>query len=141
VVGAQTLGAGAGQYPTYPVEKLPPHTLPSTPVPKGLSIATVAGDAARGAQLYRTGACIGCHYIEGVSPGRIGPSLTHVGSRTTIGAGLYPNDARHLALWIKNAPAMKPGSLMPAFGKSAQVPAGYNDQQIADIAAYLLSLK
>jgi cytochrome c oxidase subunit 2 len=100
-----------------------------------------SGDAARGAQLYRTSACIACHKVEGVSPGIIGPNLTHVGSRTTIAAGLYPNDFAHLARWIKNAPAMKPGSLMPALGKSDTAPGGYTDQQVADLAAYLLSLK
>jgi hypothetical protein len=30
---------------------------------------------------------------------------------------------------------------MPALGKSAEVPGGYDDQQIADIVAYLLQLK
>jgi cytochrome c oxidase subunit 2 len=126
---------------TYTVENVPRHLRPSTPIPAGMTFANVTGDPARGADLYRKGACIGCHVVQGVSFGVLGPNLTHVGSRTTIGAGLYPNDFKHLALWIKNSPAMKPGSLMPAFGKSQQVPGGYTDQQIADIAAYLLSLK
>jgi cytochrome c oxidase subunit 2 len=59
-------------------------------------------------------------------------------------------DAKALALWIKNAPAMKPGSQMPSFGAGeynplikAEVPAaaGLDDKQIADIVAYLRSLK
>ena len=133
----------------YPREKLPPHAVPSTPIPGGLSISTLDGDVSRGAQLFRTQACIACHVVRGV-PGAVGiqgPSLTHVGSRTTIAAGLYPNDMRHLALWIKNSPAMKPGSLMPVFGRGVAPPRGQapmgalDDQQIADIAAYLLSLK
>ena len=41
--------------------------------------------------------------------GVIGPNLTHVATRTTIAAGLYPNDPQHLARWIKNAEEMKPG--------------------------------
>ncbi|HEU4643053.1 MAG TPA: cytochrome c oxidase subunit II [Gemmatimonadaceae bacterium] len=126
---------------TFTMDQLPRHVLPSTPLPKGLSLSVTSGDAARGAQLYRTSACIACHKVEGVSPGVVGPNLTHIGSRTTIAAGLYPNDFKHLTLWIKNAPAMKPGSLMPALGKSATTPGGYDDQQVADIAAYLLSLK
>jgi len=38
---------------------------------------------------------------------------------------------------------MKPGSLMPLFGKNEKgaTPGLYTDQQIADIAAYLSSLK
>jgi cytochrome c oxidase subunit 2 len=81
--------------------------------------------------------------------GQIGPNLTHVGSRTTIAAGLYPNDTRHLALWIKNARYMKPGSYMPTLGRFQRdpvqkltVPAtGLSDEQIADIVAYLQALK
>jgi cytochrome c oxidase subunit 2 len=126
---------------TFAINQLPRHSLPSTPLPAGLDLSVASGDAARGAQLYRTSACIACHKVEGVSPGIIGPNLTHVGSRTTIAAGLYPNDFAHLARWIKNAPAMKPGSLMPALGKSDTAPGGYTDQQVADLAAYLLSLK
>ncbi len=126
---------------TVPLDQLPGYAVPTTPIPAGLEVTGVTGDPARGAQLYRTGACIACHIVQGVSPGIVGPNLTHVGSRTTIAAGLFPNDERHLRAWIKNAPRMKPGSLMPALGKSDAVPGGYTDQQIADIAAYLLSLK
>jgi cytochrome c oxidase subunit 2 len=130
--------------PTVPVDSLPAHVQATTPIPAGLTMSNVTGDAARGAQLFMRAMpmpCAACHAIQGVASGIVGPNLTHVGSRTSLGAGLFPNDARHLALWIKNSPAMKPGSKMPAFGKSAQVPAGLDDQQIADLAAYLLSLK
>ena len=137
VTPAQT----SGQLPTYPADRLPVYAASYNPVPEALTIGNVVGDAARGAQIYRTAPCIACHVIQGVSAGIVGPNLTHIGSRTSLGAGLFPNDARHLALWIKNSPAMKPGSKMPAFGKSAAVPAGYDDQQLADLAAYLLSLK
>jgi cytochrome c oxidase subunit 2 len=131
----------AGALPTFPAERLPVYAASYNPVPSNVTMSNVTGDAARGAQLFRTSPCIACHVIQGVSGGIVGPNLTHFGSRTSLGAGLFPNDARHLALWIKNAPAMKPGAVMPAFGKSATMPAGYDDQQIADLAAYLLSLK
>jgi cytochrome c oxidase subunit 2 len=134
--------AAEGNTGTWPMDKLPVWTVPETPLPAGLTLNAQAGDPARGAQLYKTGACIGCHTIQGVSPGIIGPNLTHVGSRTTIAGGMYPNDAKHLALWIKDAPAMKPGSLMPPMGKGLEHSMGaFDDQQIADIAAYILSLK
>lgn len=127
---------------TWPRSELPRWTVPETPLPAGLTVATTAGDPARGAQLFKTGACIGCHTIQGVSPGVIGPNLTHVGSRTTIGAGLYPNDMRHLTMWIKDARLMKPGAVMPPMGKGIPESMGtFTDQQIADIAAYLSSLK
>ncbi len=128
---------------------LPLHAVPSTPTPAGLAVATASGDAARGADLYKRSMCIACHAVQGVSAGNIGPNLTHVGSRTTIAGSIYPNDAHHLMLWIKNAPLMKPGSIMPALGagqfdrKTGMTVAagGLTDQQIADLAAYLLALK
>jgi len=125
---------------TWPLDKLPRHVIPATPLPPG-SVDTVPGDAARGAAFFKTAACIGCHTVKGVSFGVIGPNLTHVGSRTTIASALYPNDHAHLVAWIKNAPAMKPGSQMMALGMGAAASGGYTDQQIADIAAYLSALK
>jgi cytochrome c oxidase subunit 2 len=79
--------------------------------------------------------------VQGVSAGVIGPNLTHVGSRTSIGAGLYPNDPAHLMAWIKDAPMMKPGSQMMALGAGFMPAGGLTDQQIADLAAYLTALK
>ena len=78
-----------------------------------------------------------------------GPNLTHIGSRSTIAGGLFPNDTKHLSRWLKNARAMKPGVLMPTLGKGerdpvtgATIPAtGLTDEQIADIVAYLQALK
>ena len=131
---------------------VPVYAIPDTPVPDGLTFAAgLVGDPERGRATYSSSACIGCHMITGnpVSMGVMGPNLTHVGSRFTIGAGLYPNDTRHLALWIKNARRMKPGSVMPTLGKGQYDPittqtmsaGALDDQQIADIVAYLQALK
>jgi cytochrome c oxidase subunit 2 len=117
-----------------------------------LATAVLAsGDATRGAEVYSRSACIGCHMIKGhpLSRGILGPNLTHIGSRNVLAASMYPNDAKHLALWIKNARGMKPGALMPTLGKGlvdpitkAQVTVGgLTDQEIADIVAYLMALK
>ncbi|HEX6316872.1 MAG TPA: cytochrome c oxidase subunit II [Gemmatimonadaceae bacterium] len=144
----------------FPSEQLPAHVVPDTPIPAGLTIddaVLAAGDPQRGFEQYSRSACIGCHRIRGnpASPGVIGPDLTHFGSRHTLAAGLYPNDARHLALWIKNARKMKPqfmgSATMPTLGMGEFDPitkatvtaglGGLTDQQIADIVAYLLSLK
>jgi cytochrome c oxidase subunit 2 len=125
---------------------------PHTPVPSGLKFtAGLTGNAARGQQVYSSAACIGCHTITGnpMSMGVTGPNLTHFGSRHTIGAGTFPNTPAYLALWIKNARQMKPGILMPTLGKNEYDPqlkkpvtmGGLDDQQIADIVAYLMSLK
>jgi cytochrome c oxidase subunit 2 len=131
---------------TFPRSQLPRWVVPRTDPPATLTFdQSVTGDVTRGATLFKTAPCIACHTIRGVptAAGIIGPNLTHVGSRTTIGGGLYPNELKFLQLWIKNAPAMKPGSLMPLFGKAEKgdTPGVYTDQQIADLAAYLSSLK
>jgi cytochrome c oxidase subunit 2 len=136
----------------FPKDSAPAYAVPSTPVPDGLTFPEgLVGDAERGRQIYSSQTCIACHRIAGnpMSVGIIGPNLTHVGSRSTIGAGLYPNDARHLALWIKNTRAMKPGSIMPTLGAGQVDPmtgqpvtaGGLTDQQIADIVAYLQALQ
>ena len=84
-----------------------------------------------------------------MSAGVIGPNLTHVGSRHTIGGGLFPNDTKHLSYWIKSAPHLKPGSIMPTIGKGLVDPVrkntvtmgGLTDAEIADVVAYLQALK
>ena len=91
--------------------------------------------AAQGKTVFARSACIGCHTIQGVSGGVIGPNLTHVGSRATIASGLFPNDSAHLARWIADAPSLKPGSLMTRM----QPP--LTDADIAALVAYLESLK
>ena len=138
---------------SFPREKIPAYAVPQTPLPANLAFddnVLAGGNAANGAKLVSTGMCIACHSIRGVPTmlGNIGPNLTHVGSRTTIAAGLYPNDPRHLARWVKDPTKMKPGVTMPSFGigeydpvTKSIVKVGFTDQQIADIVAYLTSLK
>jgi cytochrome c oxidase subunit 2 len=131
--------------------RMPAHAVPRTPIPAALTFdTTIVGDAARGAALVASGSCVGCHTVKGVPSlqAKTGPDLTHVGSRLTIAGGLFPNDTRHLASWIKNSRAMKPGVQMPTQGKGQYDPIlkttlsfGYTDQQIADVVAYLQSLK
>jgi cytochrome c oxidase subunit 2 len=136
----------------FPREKIPEWAVPHTPPPSGLKFtAGLTGNAHRGQQVFASSACIGCHSIAGnpAAMGTVGPNLTHVGSRSTIAAGRYPNVAAYLALWIKNARVMKPGVTMPTLGlneydpqlKSTVTTGGLTDQQIADIVAYLLALK
>jgi len=136
----------------FPRENLPAYAVPQTPLPSNLSFDdNLRGDPANGAKLViGAGTCLACHSIKGnpMMVGVTGPNLTHVASRTTIGAGLFPNDARHLARWIKNAPHMKPGIIMPTLGAGQVSPTnnkpiagGLTDQQIADIVAYLQTLK
>ena len=138
----------------FPRDKMQPATVPTTPLPAGLTFnESLQGDPERGRDFITKfgGGCAGCHRINGnpVMMGVIGPNLTHVATRSTIAGGIYTNDTKHLALWIKNARKMKPGVLMPTLGAGeydpvtkANIPkTGLNDQQIADIVAYLQALK
>ena len=154
-VAAAPAGATVQQagFVGFPRENLPAHVVPRTPVPEALKYNdALVGDAERGRALISSGqgGCVGCHMISGnpVMMGVIGPNLTHIASRATIGGGLYPNDTRHLARWIKNSRAMKPGIIMPTLGKGeydpvtkATMPMGLTDEQIADIVAYMQALK
>jgi len=92
-----------------------------------------ASQAGRGKQVFLTAGCAGCHTVRGVSPGQIGPDLTHLASRGTIASALYDNTPENLSRWIENPPARKPGALMPVLGLP---PA-----QIADVVAYLRTLR
>ncbi|MGH7564518.1 MAG: cytochrome c oxidase subunit II [Gemmatimonadota bacterium] len=67
-----------------------------------------------GYQTFLVSGCAACHAIDGTAAqGRIGPDLTHVGGRTTIAAGMFPNEPEWLAAWLRNPDSMKPGALMP----------------------------
>jgi cytochrome c oxidase subunit 2 len=68
----------------------------------------------RGQQIFLGAACVYCHTIRGTSAtGVIGPDLTHIASRSTLGAGALPNTPGSLAGWIIDPQASKPGNLMP----------------------------
>jgi cytochrome c oxidase subunit 2 len=88
--------------------------------------------AAAGLQVYRAGACVGCHTVRGVSGGGIGPDLTHLASRRTIAGGTLANTPANLARWVRHAPAVKPGSIMPE-----QI---LSDPEVTALVAYLQSL-
>lgn len=63
--------------------------------------------------------CAACHAVRGTPAGGIlGPDLTHLMSRSTIGAGLLRNTPGNLAAWIADAQALKPGSRMPTLALS-----------------------
>jgi cytochrome c oxidase subunit 2 len=89
--------------------------------------------AEQGRQIFRRSACIGCHTIVGVANANVGPDLTHVGGRATIAGALFPNTAESLRRWIQNAPALKPGALMP--------PQNLSGADLDAVVAYLQSLK
>jgi cytochrome c oxidase subunit II len=69
---------------------------------------------ARGREIFETKTCAMCHTIRGTEANSgIGPDLTHVASRRTLGAGTIPNSRGHLAGWILDPQRIKPGAKMP----------------------------
>lgn len=88
---------------------------------------------ARGRDAASRLGCGACHAMPGIAwpKGRVGPPLAGFGARPLI-AGELPNRAPLLAAFVTDAPAMAPGSAMPAIPmKKAEAD---------DIAAWLLSL-
>jgi cytochrome c oxidase subunit 2 len=71
-----------------------------------------------GEQVFVKNTCVSCHTIRGLpgATGSVGPDLTHLASRSTLGAGVIDNTPDNLRAWIRDAQAIKPGVLMPAFG-------------------------
>ena len=68
----------------------------------------------RGQQVFLASSCVLCHTIRGTPAGaRNGPDLTHIASRSFIGAGTVPNTRGHLAGWILDPHGIKPGVRMP----------------------------
>ena len=71
--------------------------------------------ALRGRDVFMSGSCVLCHTVLGTQAGaRLGPDLTHVGSRTMLAAGTVLNTPGHLGGWITDPQAIKPGNRMPA---------------------------
>lgn len=89
----------------------------------------------KGQRLFLANGCGACHTVRGTqAKGILGPDLTHIGGRVSIGAGLLPNHAGTLAGWISSAQHLKPEILMPSFGN-------LEGEELRSIAAYLESLK
>jgi cytochrome c oxidase subunit 2 len=91
--------------------------------------------ATRGEVAFTSNGCSACHTIRGTpAAGRIGPDLTHVGSRLRIGAETLPNEPEALVRWIGETDRVKPGVHMPAF---RALGAG----ELSALAAYLRNLQ
>lgn len=79
--------------------------------------------------------CATCHTVRGTAAeGTLGPDLTHVGSRLTLGAGLLPNDAGTAAAWIASNQHLKPGNLMPEFRQ-------FSGDELVALARWLQTLQ
>ncbi|MCM2273752.1 MAG: cytochrome c oxidase subunit II [Candidatus Didemnitutus sp.] len=101
---------------------------------------------AEGRRLFKEKTCISCHTVRGHEGiGITGPDLTHVGSRSTIAAGVLENTPERLFQWIKDPNYFKPGNKMYVGGyvdaQSRKPLFTLNDDEIHALVAYLQSLK
>jgi cytochrome c oxidase subunit II len=96
--------------------------------------APTTGLARRGERVFLDGPCSSCHTIRGTSArGFVGPDLTHLASRTTLGGVTIPNRRGYLARWIVDSQHFKPGNQMPDFH--------LGQAQVRALVAYLGSLR
>jgi cytochrome c oxidase subunit 2 len=93
------------------------------------------GVAETGGALFEKHGCGACHRVAGTAAdSRVGPDLSHLGSRATLGAGILPNTVDEIARFIAKPDAVKPGAQMPAFDMLAA-------QDIRAVAVWLKGLE
>ncbi|HEX2282431.1 MAG TPA: cytochrome c oxidase subunit II [Thermomicrobiales bacterium] len=69
-----------------------------------------------GLDVFMQSQCRFCHTIRGTDArGDVGPELTHLMSRQTLGAVTIRNSTGNLAAWVADPHQFKPGVKMPAF--------------------------
>jgi mono/diheme cytochrome c family protein len=90
-------------------------------------------DPAHGRAVIARVGCGSCHEIPGIGwpKGQVGPSLEGFADQSLI-AGRVPNRPDILSAFVRNAPAVVPGSGMP--------PMPLTPQESRDVAAYLYTL-
>jgi cytochrome c oxidase subunit 2 len=96
--------------------------------------AVAAREVRHGQDLFLRGTCPMCHTVAGTPAGAaMGPDLTHVAGRFTLAAGSVSNVRDHLARWIADAQAVKPGNRMPPTPLAAR--------DLGDLVSYLETLR
>ena len=87
-----------------------------------------------GREIFLGSACVYCHAVAGTNASSdLGPDLTHLASRRTLGAGILENTPGNLAGWVIDAQAIKPGNHMP--------PMDLSGVELQALLAYLETLE
>ncbi len=95
----------------------------------------VTAEGVAGQKLFLDAGCGACHAIRGTqAEGKIGPDLTHLGSRRSLAAATLPNDAASIARWIRDNQHIKPDNRMPPYRI-------FSDDELGNLADYLAGLK
>ena len=88
-----------------------------------------------GRSVFLAAGCGACHTVRGTAAaGSVGPDLTHIGARRSVGIDTLPLTRENLMRFIVDGQHVKPGNLMPEFRV-------LQPQQLEALASYLLSLK
>nr|WP_247509190.1 cytochrome c oxidase subunit II [Bradyrhizobium sp. 157] len=88
-----------------------------------------------GRSIFLAAGCGACHTVRGTAAaGSVGPDLTHIGARRSVGIDTLPLTRENLMRFIVDGQHVKPGNLMPEFRV-------LQPQQLEALASYLLSLK
>ncbi|MGI8983578.1 MAG: cytochrome c oxidase subunit II [Acidimicrobiales bacterium] len=88
-----------------------------------------------GALLFAQKGCGGCHTVEGVSEGIVGPNLTHFATRTTFAGSIFDNNDANLRRWLRDPLGEKPGNKMIIPG------APLTPDEITELIVYLNTLQ
>ncbi|WP_118138490.1 c-type cytochrome [Oceanicella sp. SM1341] len=97
--------------------------------------APATPEARRGADIFAREGCGACHAVRGTdAQGSLGPDLTHVGSRQSLGAGRLGTGLEDFATWIAHVDALKPEVEMPAYDH-------LSEPERRALAAYLKGLE
>ncbi len=87
------------------------------------AVAAPAQEAGRRAFLAQR--CDACHAVRGVTAdSRLGPDLTHVGSRLQLAAGTLPNTDAGRREWIAHVQKVKSGARMPSYERLGEETVG-----------------
>ena len=91
--------------------------------------------AIAGQRTFLNGPCSMCHTVRGtIAGGRVGPDLTHFGSRQLLAANSLPNNDAYLEAWITHAQSLKPGAQMPDLTQ-------FDGEQLQGLVAYIRQLQ
>jgi cytochrome c oxidase subunit II len=97
--------------------------------------APTAKNAQRGRDLFLAAGCGACHAVRGTAAaGTIGPDLTHLGSRRSVGIDTAAMTEENVARFIRDGQHVKPGNRMPPFRV-------FPPADLAAVSAYLTGLR
>lgn len=122
LMGIRVVVQPAGQFAAWQKSQL------RMPVPSTAPLAE------RGGELFASLTCKSCHTVAGTpAVGKVGPDLSHLADRATLGAGVLTNTVANLTAWLKDPQHYKPGCNMPNLHLT--------DDDARAIAAYLEGLR